>query len=138
MGCLNLWASFESFRLTQFQANSNNNNNKNHVIVAKKIQNIRKSRFAKRNCCEMPFQFHTYHSADFGHLLSTMLNKYWQPTEAFRRAIGGRCDINTQQHMICLPNQQCTHFEWTFIASDLLNLQSEKLWELLENVGLNA
>lgn len=42
------------------------------------------------------------------HLLSTMLNKYWQPAETFRRAIGGRCDINTQQHMICLPNQQCT------------------------------
>lgn len=62
----------------------------------------------------------------FGHLLSTMLNKYWQPAETFRRAIGGRCDINTQQHMICLPNQQCT-FEWDgCLKRQIANYMHEK------------
>lgn len=67
----------------------------------------------KQNCNQTKINTYPLDSYSFfGHLLSTMLNKYWQPTETFRRAIGGRCNINTQLNIwfVYLINSvQCTN-----------------------------
>lgn len=71
------------------------------------------NRKKKQNCNQTKINTYPLDSYSFfGHLLSTMLNKYWQPTETFRRAIGGRCNINTQLNIwfVYLINSvQCTN-----------------------------